>query len=125
MKKNTVVAFFSALALLAAPLCLSAHEGAETAKGQDVTLKGEILDMACYAHGASGEKHAECAKSCVKGGTPMGLKTKEGQVYLLVPNHGAAKPYEDLKAKAGEQAEVSGDLVKDNGVQMVVVESFK
>ena len=62
------------------------------------TLQGEILDMSCYigeeAHGA---KHKGCAVKCLKSGASMGLLTSDGQVYLLVEDHGAAKVYSQLK----------------------------
>src|SRR5436305_15348752 len=87
---------------IAVGLCLSAgaaafaHEGAE--KGKDVTMKGEIVDLACYlGHGASGAKHKDCAEMCIKGGAPMGLLTRDGKTILLVEDHAKKDAYESLK----------------------------
>ena len=67
--------------LLAAAGLVFAH-GDEEHEGHDghadaatVTVTGEVLDMACYIdHGATGAKHAECAKTCIESGLPVGLK---------------------------------------------------
>ncbi len=88
----------------------------------DGTWKGEIVDMSCYiSSGAKGADHAECAKSCVKSGQPMGLLTEDGKLYLLAKDRGDDSPYEELKDLAGEQAEVKGTMTERDGVAMVVV----
>ncbi len=88
----------------------------------DGEWKGEIVDMSCYiASGAKGPDHADCAKSCVKGGQPMGLLTDEGDLYLLAKDNGATESFEALKDLAGEKAEVKGTMTERNGVKMVVV----
>src|SRR5215467_2555200 len=90
-----------AMAGFAAPV-LKADE-AKAAAPATKTLQGEVLDMACYMdHGASGAKHAQCAADCIKGGSPMGLLTKDGQVYLLVENHAKKDSYANLKKWAGQ-----------------------
>src|SRR5689334_19687733 len=68
----------------------SQHDEKMESKAGDsiVTLKGEVLDMACYLdHGAMGEKHVKCAQTCVKGGLPVGLKAENGKTYLLIGEH--------------------------------------
>ena len=41
--------------------------------GSEITVTGEVLDLACYLdHGAHGEKHADCAKMCISSGLPVG-----------------------------------------------------
>ena len=53
-----------------------------------VSVTGEVLDMACYLdHGAHGEKHAECAKTCIESGLPVGIKSSDGKVYLVIGEH--------------------------------------
>ena len=53
------------------------------AQAEEVTFTGEVLDLACYVgRGAKGADHAGCAKSCVKGGQPMGLLTEDGKVAI-------------------------------------------
>jgi len=86
--------------------------------GSDITVTGEVLDMACYLdHGAQGEKHAGCAKMCISSGLPVGLKTAEGTVYLLIGQH---KPANDQLAEyAAKTVTVKGKFVARAGVNLL------
>jgi hypothetical protein len=87
---------------------------------------GEVLDLDCYVgRGAMGEGHAGCAKSCIKGGQPMGLLTEDGTVMLLASSRKDGEPYEALKDWAGQMVEVSGELAERNGVKVLTVTSAK
>lgn len=83
-----------------------------------VTLTGEVLDMACYLdHGAHGEKHAACAQKCISSGLPVGLKTADGKVYLLIGQH---KPLNDqLAAYAAKTVTVQGKAVSRDGINLL------
>ena len=55
------------------------------AQGQEIVVKGEVLDMTCYiAYNMSGPEHAACARDCIRSGLPVGIKAEDGKVYLLV-----------------------------------------
>ncbi len=85
-----------------------------------------MLDLACYVgRGAKGADHAGCAKSCVKGGQPMGLLTEDGAVVLLAANHQNGAPYEALKDWAGQMVEVTGEMSERDGVKLVSVTGSK
>lgn len=91
---------------------------------QETTLQGEVLDMVCYMSSeAHGEKHKSCALSCLKRGNPMGLLTTDGKVVLLVEDHGAAKAFEDLKAKGGDTVSVTGAMFERGGLAALQVKS--
>ena len=95
-------------------------------KESSITVKGEILDMACYlGHGAMGMKHQQCALMCLKGGQPMGLRTADGKVYLLVANHKDGKPFEEAKGYAADQVEVTGPLFQRDGISAIEVDTVK
>ena len=97
-----------------------------TLQAEEMTWTGEVLDLACYAaQGAKGADHAGCAKSCVKGGQPMGLLTEDGTVLLLAANHKDGAPYEALKEMAGGMAEVTGELAERGGMKVVSVTASK
>lgn len=96
-----------------------AHDG-------EMTLRGEILDMACYvAHEAKGPDHAACAKRCVKGGQPMGLLADDGTVYLLYANHEDGSAFEATKEHAGETVEITGVAATQGGIRGLEVTSVK
>jgi len=68
-------------------------------EGTTVTVTGEVLDMACYiASNLSGPEHAECARTCIRNGLPVGIKGPDGKAYLLV---GANEP---LNAQLADHA---------------------
>jgi len=122
MMKQVVVAIMLGGLAMPAP----AHEGmdmgsmkkeANTAGGP-ITVKGEVLDMACYMdHGAQGEKHASCAKTCIESGLPVGLKAEDGNTYLLIGEHkpinAAIAPY------AAKTVTIKGKLVSRDGLKMI------
>lgn len=85
---------------------------------QEVTVTGEVLDMACYLdHGAQGQDHKACATKCISSGLPVGIKTADGQTYLLIGEH---KPMNDELAQyAAQTITVHGKLVTRDGFQMI------
>jgi hypothetical protein len=54
--------------------------------GSAITRVGEIVDFSCYIQlGKHGEKHRACGQKCVNNGQPIGLLTKDGALYMLMP----------------------------------------
>ncbi|HWA85534.1 MAG TPA: hypothetical protein VG710_04875 [Opitutus sp.] len=120
--KHTLSRFASLLAASAAfallPLAARAADGSAPAKSGDVTVTGEVLDMACYLdHGAHGAKHADCANTCISKGLPVGLKSADGTVYLLIGEH---KPInEALTGSGGKTVTIKGKLVTRDGIKLI------
>jgi len=118
--KQSVVAI--CLFVLAAALRWPAATFAQ----DEVTVQGEIIDMACYmAKGSRGPSHKACAQMCAKKGVPIGVLTDAGEVYLLLDDHNNPDPYDDAKKLAGERAEVSGKKFSKQGVSSIVVAGIK
>ena len=121
MTKKTLSLLIAAGLLAGLPLL--AAEGEEQ---EELTVKGEILDMACYLmKGAKGKGHAGCAKACVKGGQPMGLLADDGTIYLLVASHSSAEAFETAKELAGEKVQVQGTEAERDGLKMIEVHGVK
>ena len=128
MKSSVFTLFVSSLLLVAG--FAYAHEGHDAehgAGGKEMTVKGELVDMACYmAHEGKGKKHADCGKMCVQGGAPLGILTGDGSVYLLIEDHSSAKarkPYSEAKKLVAETVTIHGDLYERGGEKAIVVES--
>ena len=82
--------------------------------------------MACYmAKGAHGDGHKDCAAACIKGGSPMGILTSDGKVYLLVENHDKKEAYTEVKKYAGEQVTVTGSITERGGLNGIIVNEVK
>jgi hypothetical protein len=112
MKTSAII--LAACTLWAATPIIS-HAG-EPSSGT-VTVKGEVIDVACYLRGESGPDHADCAKTCISSGLPVGLKGEDGKVYLLI---GDDKPMNDELAKyAAQTVTVKGKAVSAAGVNMI------
>jgi hypothetical protein len=114
----TVVTTVSA-GLLFSPFAF-AHEEHEKDKldaASDKTITGEIVDLMCYAdHKASGEQHAKCAATCIKGGGPVAILS-DGKTYLVVGDH---KPMNDQLAEyAGKTITLKGKLASTGGIPML------
>jgi len=87
-------------------------------EGAAVTIKGEVLDMACYLdHGASGAKHADCAKTCIESGLPVGIKGADGKTYLIIGQHEPIN--KTLAPLAGKTVTVKGKVVERDGIHMI------
>lgn len=122
MNKRNIILSLAAASVFAVAGAL-AHEGDDHSKpmgedAKDVTVKGEVLDMACYVdHGAMGEKHADCAKKCITSGLPVGIKAEDGKTYLLIGEH---KPLNtELAQYAAKTITVKGKLVSRDGINMI------
>ena len=93
---------------------------------EDLTVQGEIVDLACYmSKGSKGAAHKACAQMCAKKGVPIGVLTDSGEVYLLLDDHNNPEPYDTAKKLAGERAEITGKKFSKPGVGSIVVEAAK
>jgi hypothetical protein len=123
MKKRNIILSAVAAAVFAAYPAI-AHEGHEhgnkddLASGETKKITGEVVDMACYIdHNATGEKHADCAKKCITSGLPIGLKTDDGKIYLLIGEH---KPLNtELAQYAVKKITVEGKVASRDGVNLI------
>jgi hypothetical protein len=56
------------------------------AEARPLTVTGEVVDVSCYTQlGKRGEGHRACGAKCVASGSPAGLLTAEGTLYILMP----------------------------------------
>jgi hypothetical protein len=114
----------AALTLIITALAFSSFAFAHEEHGKDKLdasaskeVTGEVVDLMCYVdHNASGDKHASCAATCIKGGGPVGIAA-EGKVYLVVGEH---KPINDELAQyAGKKITLKGKVAERDGMTML------
>lgn len=122
--KNLKIILALAAAALFATYPIVGHEGHEhgekkkenLAAGETKKITGEVIDMACYVdHGGTGEKHANCAKKCIIGGLPVGLKADDGKTYLLIGEHVPL----NAEQYAAKKITVEGKVVSRDGINMI------
>ena len=100
-------------------------EKGEKAEGKTITVKGEVVDVACYTeHGAKGEKHEACAEDCIKTGQPAGIVDAKGNLYIVLgKNHKA--PAEVVKGVIAKQVTATGELIENGGSKFLVVSKIE
>ena len=92
----------------------------------DVTLTGEVLDLACYiGQGAKGPDHAGCAVKCAEMGQPMGLAASDGKVYILLADHADSSAFTKAKSLAGKKVEIKGEVAAKDGMNALTVHAIK
>jgi len=100
--------------------------GEKAAAPSDITLTGEVLDLACYVgHGAQGPDHASCAVKCAAMGQPLGLAASDGKVYLLLADHADSSAFTKVKTLAGKKVEIKGEPAEKDGINALTVHSVK
>lgn len=96
------------------------------AKGAQVTVKGEVVDLWCYLEGGDhGAKHKACAVSCAKAGNPIGIVDAKGNIYVAMGDKDHQPGRELLIEKMAETVTVKGTLVKKGGSQVIYIKSVK
>jgi hypothetical protein len=105
--------------------------GHAATEGKIVEIKGEVIDTWCYFSGVMGgpdavvgSAHHTCALWCAAGGIPVGLRTEEGKVYLVLKLEGA-DPLAPTDAVMDLQSDVitaKGRHFLRDGVDYIVVD---
>jgi hypothetical protein len=100
--------------------------------GKIIEIKGEIIDTWCYFSGVMGDTdatrgtaHHTCALWCAAGGIPVGVRTEEGEVYMVLKFQG-----EDPLEQTDTLMEIQSDIITArgkhflrDGVNYIVVEN--
>ncbi len=100
--------------------------------GHPITRVGEIVDFSCYIQlGKHGEKHRACGQKCVQNGQPIGLLTRDGTLYMLMPEEHDPRRDGGVDAKAsasehmGHIVEVHGTEASVGGYRAIYVQGLK
>jgi hypothetical protein len=97
--------------------------------GDPMTVSGYLRDTECLlknpkAGEANTEETRACLRACVRGGAPLGVLTREGELYTLF---GQETPDVQLRSKlepfAGHYVRVTGWKVIRGGSQGLVIKS--
>lgn len=92
----------------------------------DITVKGEVVDVACATSkgdAGKGTAHAGCAMSCAKNGQPIGILTDDA-VFEVTGDYAANRNAKLLDFVA-KRVEVSGQVSEKSGKKMIAIKSIK
>jgi hypothetical protein len=110
-----VVAGAAFVAALASPLL-----------AQEMTVTGEVVDVACAtkkAPGGKGDDHAGCAMACAKKGMPAGIMTADA-IYTISGDY-AANNNAKLLEFVAKRVTVTGTVTEKDGQKTITVTSIK
>jgi hypothetical protein len=96
------------------------------ALASDMTLKGEVVDVACSLakkEAGKGATHASCAMVCAKKGQPVGILTADA-VYTVTGDYAAGNNAKLLDFVA-KNVIVTGEVTEKDGQKMINVKSIK
>lgn len=115
---NRFVQLAACAAFVAAGLPLAA----DSAK----TLKGEVVDQACYTKdkGNVGEKHKDCGLTCAKKGSKLAFVTTDGQVYTIVGAYTENKNAKLIDLFA-TPVEATGEVAEKDGAKELKITALK
>ena len=110
-------------ALVVASLALP---GVAAGVAAEMTVKGEVVDVACSLakkDAGKGAGHANCAMVCAKKGQPVGILTADA-VYNVVGDYAANNNARMLDFVA-RNVIVTGEVSEKDGVKSINVKSIK
>ena len=118
--KSTFVALL--ICLLAVPM-IAADEADSTAIGT-MTVEGLVRDIACPLQNkksTSSSFSKDCITTCLKAGSPLGILTSEGEVYVPVTQSMPDMGQNALKPFVGEHVRASGKVFLRNGTHAIEI----
>lgn len=105
------------VAALLSGFLMVASGPARSATGDVIEIKGEIIDTWCYFSGVMGgtdavvgSAHHTCALWCAAGGIPVGVRTDEGKVFMVLKYKG-----EEPLAQTDTIMEVQSNVITAKG----------
>lgn len=96
------------------------------ALASDMTVKGEVVDVACSTskkEAGKGATHAGCAMVCAKKGQPVGILTADA-VYTVTGDY-AANNNAKLLDFVAKNVIVTGEVSEKDGQKLINVKSIK
>jgi hypothetical protein len=96
------------------------------ARAADMTIKGEVVDIACATskkEAGKGAGHATCAMVCAKKGQPVGILTADA-IYAVTGDY-TARSNAKLLDFVAKSVIVTGAVTEQDGVKSINVKSIK
>jgi hypothetical protein len=92
----------------------------------DMTVKGEVVDVACSTskkEAGKGDAHASCAMVCARKGQPVGILTADA-IYTVTGDY-AANSNAKLLDFVAKNVVVTGEVTEKDGQKTINVKSIK
>src|SRR5579862_8474191 len=132
MKQKTIARNLQVLTttLLAVFLCLSvpismfAADDADSTAIGTMTVEGLVRDIACPLQNKKSTSTSfskDCITTCMKAGSPLGILTSDGDVYVPITQSMPDMGQNALKPFVGEHVKASGKVFLRNGTHAIEI----
>ncbi len=114
----------AALICLAAPMLILAVDDADSTAIGTLTVEGLVRDIACPLQNkksTSTSYSKECIATCLKAGSPLGILTSDGAVYVPVTQSMPDMGQNALKPFVGEHVKATGKVFLRNGTHAIEI----
>ena len=90
---------------------------------KETTISGEVVEVSCYlAHDGKGPDHQSCAEACAKAGSPLGILTEKGKLYVsLLPDDHKNGPNAILMDHIAHKVNATGVVRSKGGVEGMMI----
>ena len=117
-------ALIAALICLVAPLLIMAADDADSTAIGTLTVEGLVRDIACPLQNkksTSTSYSKDCIAMCLKSGSPLGILTSDGAVYVPVTASMPDSGQNALKPFVGEHVKATGKVFLRNGTHDIEI----
>ncbi len=117
-------ALIAAVFCLTVPMLVLAVDAADSTAIGTQTVEGLVRDIACPLQNkksTSTSYSKECITTCLKAGSPLGILTSEGDVYVPVTQSMPDTGQNALKAYVGEHVKATGKVFLRNGTHAIEI----
>jgi len=119
---------FMVLVAMPKPLQKTSMEGSR-ANRSEATIEGLVRDIACPMQNLDGDAthlSLKCVRDCVNAGSPIGILTKDGEIYLPIsekmPDYSQKQK---LMPFLGKYVRVKGIAFERKGTHAIVITDIK
>ena len=114
----------AALICLPLPMLMSAADDADSTAIGTQTVEGLVRDIACPLQNkksTSTSYSKDCITTCLKAGSPLGILTSNGDVYVPITQSMPDMGQNSLKPFVGEHVRATGKVFLRNGTHAIEI----
>ena len=115
---------FAALVCLAVPMLIVAADTADSTAMGTRTVEGLVRDIACPLQNkksTSTSYSKDCITMCANVGSPLGILTNDGSVYVPVTESMPDTGQDALKPFVGVHVQATGKVFERNGTRAIEI----
>ena len=122
--KGLTPALFAAVLCLSVPMSMFAADDADSTSIGTLTVEGLVRDIACPLQNKKSTSTSfskDCITMCLKAGSPLGILTSNGEVYVPVTQSMPDMGQDALKPFVGDHVKATGKVFLRNGTHAIEI----